>query len=32
MPVYELEILEPQGSVTRCEHASPAPTNDSSAP
>jgi hypothetical protein len=24
MPVYELEILEPEGGVTRCEHASPA--------
>ena len=23
MPVYELEILEPQGGVTRGEHASP---------
>ncbi|HKI22469.1 MAG TPA: hypothetical protein VKA24_03530 [Gaiellaceae bacterium] len=23
MPVYELEILEPQGGVTRREHVSP---------
>lgn len=24
MPVYELEILEPEGGVTRCEHVSTA--------
>lgn len=24
MPVYELEILEPEGGVTRLEHVSPA--------
>ena len=24
MPIYELEILEPEGGVTRREHASPA--------
>jgi hypothetical protein len=24
MPVYELEILEPKGGVTRCEHVPPA--------